>query len=462
MKQKTIFALLLILALLPGLCACKDSDVPELLEPVEVTYQTATVFRGDLARLEYADGFIAAETEILGFENGGKLKAVYVRPGDQVQAGDLLAELDTESLEETLSDVQNSMYRYELSYAYSMEQAECDLASARLRWQEASGGKTQIELNAEKTAIQGRITALKQEITALDGTIASLESTIAALETPAATPAPSASPDPAASPSAAPDNSAALAEARAALTAAQTDRSAKQEQLTKEETALRELEEKLTVLAELDLTIRQTENTIVYLQENYGLQAAQYGENVAQLQAEIDAGKLYALHNGTVSAVLQQTPGGSIGAGALVHIALEGTEYVCYNGERDFSRTQARVQGRLGAAVYDLTLMPYTDAEYRSLSQNGMTPTGRFALPDGTSARVGDYVQLVFYANYREDVLCLPVNAVYTGSGYAESFVYRIVDGEKVYTRVEVGLMNDAYAEIKSGLEEGDVVYVQE
>jgi multidrug efflux pump subunit AcrA (membrane-fusion protein) len=56
-----------------------------------------------------------------------------------------------------------------------------------------------------------------------------------------------------------------------------------------------------------------------------------------------------------------------------------------------------------------------------------------------------------------ENVLIVPVEALneYTTGKYA---VFKMVDGEPVFTPVEVGLMDYSFAEITAGLEQGDVV----
>ena len=146
--------LLLAAAMLLGLSGCGEKNTaPELLEPVEVVYDTAAAFRGDIAFLEVYGAYVAAEMEEAAFENGGKLKAVYVRAGDHVEAGELLAELDTEQLERNLSAVQKSAWQYEVGYQYSLTQRECDLAVVRLQREEAAGGKTLQVLQADKVML---------------------------------------------------------------------------------------------------------------------------------------------------------------------------------------------------------------------------------------------------------------------------------------------------------------------
>ena len=56
-----------------------------------------------------------------------------------------------------------------------------------------------------------------------------------------------------------------------------------------------------------------------------------------------------------------------------------------------------------------------------------------------------------------EDVLIVPIEAL-RDLGDGTYAVFKMVNGEPTFTMVEVGLMDYSYAEIKSGLSEGDVV----
>ena len=432
--------LLLAAAMLLGLSGCgAENTAPELLEPVEVLYDTAAAFRGDISYLEVYGAFVAAEMEEASFENGGKLKAVYVRAGDRVEAGELLAELDTEQLERNLSAVEKSAWQYEIGYQYSLAQRECDLAVVRLQREEAAGGKTLQVLKADKAAADAAITALKAEI-------AALELQITSLQTPA-------SPTPEGETPPANDE---------ALTAAQTSLEEKKTALAEKETEAADLQSRIAAVEAADLSILQIENNIAYLQDDYWLQMAEFSESITDIEEQIAACSLYAQNSGTVCTVTQNQAGASV-SGTLVYIAVAGTEYVCYNGGRDISRTTAHVEANVNGTVCEMTLIPYSNAEYTALSRGGVTPAARFAFPEGmTDVRLGDYVQLMLYTGTRENVILVPINTVNMGSAYAESHVYRMVDGQRVYTPVTVGIVNDLYAEIRSGLAEGDVVYARD
>ena len=106
-----------------------------------------TVERGDLARVVSAVGNVAAaKADELAFEVNGKLARVLVAPGDLVESGQLLAELDAADLEQALLEAQESLESASLDHATLLESpdpddlllaqlslAEAEAALARLR-----------------------------------------------------------------------------------------------------------------------------------------------------------------------------------------------------------------------------------------------------------------------------------------------------------------------------------------
>ena len=115
-------ALAILLAAGPGL-----ADVPALTvatEPAQSqqAYQSRRVFVGRIEALRQSD---------LGFELGGRLEQVIVDDGDRVDAGAVLAVLDTARLEAR---------RAELTAALQQVRADLGLARATLaRTEEAAG-----------------------------------------------------------------------------------------------------------------------------------------------------------------------------------------------------------------------------------------------------------------------------------------------------------------------------------
>jgi len=84
----------------------------------------------------------------------------------------------------------------------------------------------------------------------------------------------------------------------------------------------------------------------------------------------------------------------------------------------------------------------------------------RFRLPDGLDVQVGSSAQLRVVEREAKDALYLPKGAVFDRAGLNCGYVYRMIDGEKIYTEVTYAFQTASWVVISSGLEEGEVVYV--
>ncbi len=101
----------------------------------EVTYTTYTVETGDIERWESGTGYFAStNNETLLFGKSGTMQKIYVRSGDTVTEGQLLAELDTEDIADQIEYqeyvVEKAKLNYyaqaENGYGYSTQIAKLD------------------------------------------------------------------------------------------------------------------------------------------------------------------------------------------------------------------------------------------------------------------------------------------------------------------------------------------------
>ncbi|MCL2840955.1 MAG: biotin/lipoyl-binding protein [Defluviitaleaceae bacterium] len=86
--------------------AIEVTDGPPLLEPIgfaAATIDTAQVTWGTVAQLVIGHGVVRVESVPLSFEVSGQIANVYVFPGAFVQAGQLLARLDTGDIDEEIT-----------------------------------------------------------------------------------------------------------------------------------------------------------------------------------------------------------------------------------------------------------------------------------------------------------------------------------------------------------------------
>lgn len=112
--------------------------------------------------------------------------------------------------------------------------------------------------------------------------------------------------------------------------------------------------------------------------------------------------------------------------------------------------------GIIGDYVFEL--------EYIELLPDERNPSGipspvRFRALTNQPLEAGQYVTMHFYTYKLEDVLRIPSNALFFTA--TTTYVYRIVEGEMVYTEIELYLNTPIYAAVREGLLEGDEIFVR-
>lgn len=148
--SRFMFFLALLLFSLFSLSGCylfpKEEEVlaPPLIEPPEITYETMTVKRGTIEKKIMGSGsFVPVTHSNLFFKNrSGRLKAIHVKPGDEVKEGDIIAQLDTGDLENQIEQQKINLKKARTRYnqvkaqggdKYSLEIAWCDVELASLQ-----------------------------------------------------------------------------------------------------------------------------------------------------------------------------------------------------------------------------------------------------------------------------------------------------------------------------------------
>ena len=119
-----------------------------------------------------------------------------------------------------------------------------------------------------------------------------------------------------------------------------------------------------------------------------------------------------------------------------------------------------QIYARIGDQEYALTHIPYDPDEYFYMILAGEKVKTRFAVqaPEGT-LESGQTAVILAKSQHKEDVLVIPVNALFWDGD--NGYVYKVVDGNRIRCDVTVGVLTNLEAEITSGLEEGDMVYVK-
>jgi RND family efflux transporter MFP subunit len=137
-RTKRIVALLVILIAVAG-CGSAPSGtedatptpIPTPIVPIKPTYE---VQRGEVVEsIEFTGRIAPVVEEELFFRTAGYVEAVYVKRDDEVQAGDILAELETTDLQNQLAQARADLEAIELNAAQQIAEAKANLTTAELQ-----------------------------------------------------------------------------------------------------------------------------------------------------------------------------------------------------------------------------------------------------------------------------------------------------------------------------------------
>lgn len=184
---------------------------------------------------------------------------------------------------------------------------------------------------------------------------------------------------------------------------------------------------------------------------------------LTSLQQQNGSGNIYASESGYLTYVKDfsvDNPTGYVNAGEIVAVtAKEDLYYIGSTMPLVTAREASFVYAQIGNKQYELTYVPYEDSQLKRASNEGVTLESRFICEEDISGYKGTDVTVFAVSNYRENVLSISPDALFTENN--ASFVYLLVDGEKVKQEVETGVHTKNAVEIISGIEEGDEVYSQ-
>ena len=140
MTQRTMH-IAALLAVLIGVAGCAEAQpnrdvatptpLPTPIVPTKPTYQ---VQRGEVVdKLDFTGRIAPVIEEELFFRTGGYVDVVYVKRNDEVQAGDILAELEVTDLKNQLAQAEAALEATVSSNEQQVAEAEANLATAELR-----------------------------------------------------------------------------------------------------------------------------------------------------------------------------------------------------------------------------------------------------------------------------------------------------------------------------------------
>ena len=168
-RPTTLISLLVLIGIMLGLGACASGSaggasadatptpIPTSVVPSNPTY---VVQRGDVIRLLQFSGRVAPVLEEeLFFKTSGYVDQVYIRRNDEVQEGDLLAELEVTDLKNQITQKEAELQSVQMNYERRVTEAQNSVRAGELNLAklEASTSETSIisaRINLERSRIR--------------------------------------------------------------------------------------------------------------------------------------------------------------------------------------------------------------------------------------------------------------------------------------------------------------------
>ena len=362
MKKKIVCLLLAVALFLLTGCQDNQKKAPQLLEPVGIKMDTATVTRGEIYNLTVHHGEVVPFLEEVSFPVDGILGEVTVHIGDQVKKGQVLATLNHSRVQEQVDSLQAEIERI------------------------VSSGESNDSVAWKTIAIEEEKLAILRESNG----------------------------DPA-------------------------------------ECIAQELK-----IEQLKLDLEQA-------QELRQLELDYKRSNLSALEEQKKHTAITAPVNGEVVYVTSAVSGNTVKAHTTVVGIADGsrltveTAYLPESIVGQADKITARIQDK----EYPAEHLPYGQEEYMAMILSGQEAKTRYTLTgDLSEVHSGQYAAVLAIDSYKENVLTLPANAVYSDDkGY---YVYKVQEETRVRCDISVGVITDTKVEIEAGVQEGDAVYVKE
>ena len=417
------------------------------IEPAGVAegVETVTVERGDIDATIDATGTVEPTAQVtLSFRTGGMLGAVMVEEGDEVQEGDILAQLETAELELAVVQAELGLTNAEASFsriqagadAEDIEAARANLDSAEAALARLRAGPTEDEITVaradlvraeialqeaqemyEEWAWVGGVAALPQSVALQQATI-NYEQALAAYNITSADPTESE-----------------LRGAEAAVAQARSQLNSLLDNPSDED----------LIIAQVAVDQAQASLELAQIQFEGATLAAPFAATVAFVGAEVNeqvgpgAPMITLMDSSSFHADvhIDEIDIGQVEVGHEVRITLDAFLDEELQGRVDFIAPVASVE--LGTVSYLVTV--------------SFDPT---AVP----LRSGMTANITIVTQRKENVLLVPNRAISIDTETGLLYVEKLEDGEIVPMEVEIGLQDESFTEVLRGLEEGEQVVV--
>ena len=478
--MKRILSLICVLLLfLSGCGGAAPQDAPELLEPMAAQPRIAVAERSDIFDLIAAEGSLVHYYEPISFSVNGVIGEILGVPGQAVTAGQQLAVLDTEAMEESLEALEENRRKLVDNFALTGENLELTVRIRGLEL-EALSQSHQEALAAQQVLLTDAQTAMTELEAVQNQARAELEAWIEEIRLQIEALPEETEPEETAPGETEPEETEPVeTEDREALEALLAELELQLEDMIAEhtatlaeaETAVRTQQETLDRLVsqqsvqyrlkELDVT--EAKNALDHARENHAFQLEDMEKSIVALREEISKAVITAPFDGMLTWVSDLLQKGTYVTSEHVLMCVADPTRPMIQTER-ISSNRLDICDRLVAVVgdreYDLTAVAPSASDDVSRMLSGLPLYSQFLFADAAQTPDSAGFLVLCRYNYRENVLNIPINALLRDQSGA--YVYVLREGQRQRVNVTVGGSTELRVEILSGLEEGDVVYAED
>ncbi len=403
------------------LFGCSSPDVPALLTPVGMEYDTAQVTRDTVSVRQNFSSAVVPYVENLYFESEGAIAMSYITLGDEVKQGDILFELDIEDISEQIEDLEKEIAVNKTVNDFTIRRMELDVTIARTEYDKL------LRLNAEAVAAASNAQASSSSSAIISSS--SITSSI----------------------SSAPSGISSL-----------TSSSAVQSSSSSSTAPVLPVSDSELVLAQARINSAST--ALAQEIEEQALTAEHLSERLVKLRASLVTPTISAPFDGVVVYAKHFIAGDEVEAYTTI-VSIADTKSLSLTGEFISSvslSAAVKVTAAIDGKQYEIENVPLPSDEILALQLAEREIFTYFNFTEQhPELKEGQFAIIEVYSDIAENVLTIPPNAVNSNSTIGDYVFIVEEDGRLTSRPITVGISNDIKVEVTSGLEEGELVHVQ-
>ena len=214
-------------------------------------------------------------------------------------------------------------------------------------------------------------------------------------------------------------------------------------------------------LGRQDKSLKSNQLEQKHLTEEYNLELPYLQSQLKELKKQVNGNDLKAPFAGTVVQLRSMAGGDKVNAETPYVAVADTSRYIV---TADYARSNTiekaeRVYVFINGKEYEATYLPMDSTLYSKLLAAGGTVFSEYEIQADGSFDFGQAAKVVIVVESKKDVLRVPYTAVRQEASRRYCYVKHGEEREKVY--IDTGLFDGMYYEVKSGLTEGDEVFIE-